>query len=249
MRKLYGLLACLAVFLGAFLANAPAASAATGIVSNGIGWTPFEFPTASPIPGAREDCTLGVVGTDSSGNKIAISAAHCVSQDWNYKTDGATVYRMAPTGPRQAIGTIAYRSANATGYPVPATSTDPNAYGVDFVVIKLNADAGLSSNGPGARIDGIGVANPGGVHCKDGVGTGVRCGFITDNTPPTRFYSTALSGGGDSGGPAFQNDTKLVGLVRGGGPFTYEYIKFSAVQAEIAAQSNPVGKGLAVTNN
>ncbi|MBP2526715.1 hypothetical protein [Rhodococcus qingshengii] len=28
-----------------------------------------------------------------------------------------------------------------------------------------------------------------------------------------------------------------------------EYIKFSAVQAEIAAQSNPVGKGLAVTNN
>lgn len=249
MRKVLGFLACLAVILGTFLANAPAASAATGVVSNGIAWTPFENPVIPPNL-AREDCTLGVVGTDSAGNKIAISAAHCVSQDWNYKPDGATVYRMAPTGPRQAIGTIAYRSVNTIGYPVPQTNTDPYAYGVDFVVIKLNADADLQSNGPGARIDGIGAANPSGIHCKDGVGTGVRCGFITDNTPPLRFYSTAIAGGGDSGCPAFQNNTKLVGLVRGGTPPTsYEFVKFSAVQTEIAGQSNPAGKGFVVTNN
>lgn len=232
-RVLLAILAAVALIVPA-LAITPTASAATGVVSNGIAWTPFEYPTPPPI-GDREDCTLGVVGTDSSGNKIAISAAHCVSLGWKYKPDGATVYRMAPAGPRQAIGTIAYRSVNATGYPVNAGNTDPNAFGVDFVVIKLNADADLSSNGPGARIDGI--------------GTGVRCGFITDNTPPTRFYSTAIAGGGDSGGPAFQNDTKLVGFVRGGNGITSEFIKFSAVQNEINSQPNPVGKGLVVTNN
>ncbi len=141
LRRLYGYVACLAVTLGAFLVNAPAASA-TGLVSNGIAWTDDLNPVPHP-PGIIEFCTMGVVGTDSLGNKIGISAAHCVDGT----PDGAPVYRYAPTGPREHIGNIAYRS--------PGGGT-----GVDWVVLYLNADAVLTSNGPSARVDGIGSPNP-----------------------------------------------------------------------------------------
>lgn len=118
------------------------------------------------------------------------------------------------------------------------------------MVLYLNADAVLTSNGPSARVDGIGASNPvGPPHCKDGAGTGVHCGSITaQNT--TRFYSNAQSGGGDSGGPVLQNNTEIVGMVRGFDTalFAFEYIKFAAVLDGINAQPNPVGS-FVVTNN
>ena len=49
----------------------------------------------------------------------------------------------------------------------------------------------------------------------------------------------------DSIGPAFVNDTQLVGMTRG--PF--EFIDIGAVLGSIDAQPNPVGKGFVVTNN
>ncbi|MFC0447011.1 S1 family peptidase [Rhodococcus jostii] len=231
MRTVYGLLACLAVTLGVYLVNVPAASA-TGVVSNGIAWTDDLNPVPHP-PGIIEFCTMGVVGTDFLGNKIGISAAHCVDD----APDGAPVYRYAPTGPREHIGNIVYRS--------PGGGT-----GVDWVVIRLNADAVLTSNGPSARVDGIGAPNPVGPHCKDGAGTGVHCGAITSQNT-TRFYSNAQSGGGDSGGPVLQNNTEIVGMVRGFDTalFAFEYIKFAAVLDGINAQPNPVGRGFVVTNN
>ncbi len=231
MRRLYGYVACLAVTLGAFLVNAPTASA-TGVVSNGVAWTDDLNPLPHP-PGIIEFCTMGVVGTDSLGNKIGFSAAHCVDGT----PDGAPVYRYAPTGPREHIGNIAYRS--------PGGGT-----GVDWVVLYINTDAVLTSNGPSARVDGIGSPNPVGPHCKDGAGTGLHCGSITaQNT--TRFYSNAQSGGGDSGGPVLQNNTEIVGMVRGFDTalFAFEYIKFTAVLDGINTQPNPVGKGFVVTNN
>ncbi|WP_213015196.1 MULTISPECIES: hypothetical protein [unclassified Rhodococcus (in: high G+C Gram-positive bacteria)] len=231
MRRLSGFLACLAVALGVFLVEAPAASA-TGVVSNGIAWTDDLNPAPHP-PGIIEFCTMGVVGIDSLGNKIGISAAHCVDGT----PDGAPVYRYAPTGPREQIGNIAYRS--------PGGGT-----GVDWVVIRLNADAVLTSNGPSARVDGIGASSPVGPLCKDGAGTGVHCGSITSQNP-TRLYSNAQSGGGDSGGPVLQNNTEIVGMVRGFDTalFAFEYIKFAAVLDGINAQFNPVGKGFVVTNS
>jgi hypothetical protein len=227
MRKLLGILACLAVALGTFLVNAPTASAATGIVSNGIGWT--ANPSAPPGISASS-CTIGVVGTDSSGNKIAISASHCVdtaSGGGTYYPDGSTVFRLTPTGTGAPIGTIAHRDTF-----------------VDYVVIKLYADADLRSNGPGARIDGIGPAWPGGVLCKDGIASGVTCGVIVGGDA-NRINALAAATGGDSGGPAFVNNTQIVGMTLS--PITF--IRFSAVLNSIAAQSNPAGKGLVVTNN
>lgn len=235
MRKLYGLLACLAVFLGAFLVNAPAASAATGVISNGIAWSPNTVtpPTAGLDKPLGDYCTMTAVGTDVHGNKLAISAGHCVGlQDTNavnYKPDGAPVYRWVPNnGYRDQIGTIAYRG-------------DVDR---DFVVIKLNDDAILSSTGPGARIDGVGATNPFGVMCKDGQSTGVTCGLITGQNA-FRLNNLALGFNGDSGGPAWVAAGKLVGLVRGPG----EYVKYAPVHDAILTHLSPIGDGFAITNN
>jgi len=212
------------------LAITPAASAATGTISNGIAWT--AKPDAGPSNPMKnqEYCTLGVVGTDALGNKIAISAGHCVSAAAGGATefpDGATVYRFGSSGTGDPIGKVAYRD------PV-----------IDYVVIELNADAVLSSQGPDARIDSIGPASPEGTLCKAGVRTGLTCGTIYGQTSP-RINSFTPANGGDSGGPAFVNDTQLVGMTRG--PF--EFIDIGAVLGSIDAQPNPVGKGFVVTND
>lgn len=228
-RVLLAAIAALAALVPA-LAIAPAASAATGTVSNGIAWTAKPDAGPSNPMTNQEYCTLGVVGTDHLGNKIAISAAHCVSAAAGGATefpDGATVYRFGSTGTGSPIGTIAYRN------PL-----------IDYVVIELNLDAVLSSNGPEARIDSVGPSHPDGMLCKAGVRTGRTCGAIYGQEA-LRINSLATANGGDSGGPAFVNDTQLVGMTRG--PF--EFIDFSAVLDSIASQANPVGRGFAVTDN
>ncbi|NMM89651.1 hypothetical protein B2J88_35845 [Rhodococcus sp. SRB_17] len=113
------------------------------------------------------------------------------------------------------------------------------------MVIKLNADADLRSQGPAARIDSIGPAWPGGTLCKDGIATGVRCGLIVGGDANRINALTFVGSGGDSGGPAWVNNTQIVGMGLG---FT-DFIRFSAVQSSIAAQGNPAGKNFVVTNN
>lgn len=227
-RVLLTALAALAALAPA-LAIAPAASATTtGTVSNGIAWTanPDAGP-ANPMQN-QEYCTLGAVGTDALGNKIAISAAHCVSAAAGGAAefpDGAPVYRFEPTGTGAPIGTIAYR--------------DPR---IDYVVIELNPDAVLSANGPDARIDSLGAAAPDGVLCKAGARTGLTCGPIYGQSG-LRINSAVAANGGDSGGPAFVNGSQLVGMTRG--PF--EFIDIAAVLGSIAAHPDPVGKGFTVT--
>ncbi len=71
------------------------------------------------------------------------------------------MYRFGPSGTGDPIGTVAYR--------------DPR---IDYVVIELNPDAVLSSDGPEARIDSLGPAHPDGMLCKAGVRTGLTCGPI-----------------------------------------------------------------------
>lgn len=239
MKRILIALASIAALILPMLAFAPAASAATGIVTNGMAWT--AIPNAGPtLPGQNAKfCTLGVVGTDSSGNKIAISARHCLELDGTNANVGDPVFRYLPTGAGNQIGTVSHYSPDWVG--------GSDKFGVDWVVIKLNADSDLRSNGPGVRIDGIGTAPvPGQVLCKDGVTTGVKCGAVYGVTP-TRIASFALASGGDSGGPAYvdTNYGKIVGMTRG----LFEFINFSQVLSDIAAQSNPVGKGFVVTNN
>ncbi|MGO4203638.1 hypothetical protein AB4Z09_18175 [Rhodococcus sp. TAF43] len=260
MKRILIVLASIAAFVLPMLAFAPAASAATGVVTNGMGWTGSLTSDA-----VESRCTLAAVGYDMHGNKIAISAAHCVSQgpgqvpglpysNGNYVPDGGPVYEWTSNnGPRKHIGNIAYRSWNGTGYPVPVDQVNPaTSFGTDYVVIKLNADADIRSQGPAARIDGIGVANPGLFTnmCKDGIGSGITCGIVVGDSP-TRIYTLGSSTGGDSGGPLMvAGTTKISGYVKG---FTtsFEYVKFSAVLNEINSPGSPFpeGKGFNPVNN
>lgn len=218
---------------------APAASAATGVVSNGIAWTTH----ANPDPEKPLDyCTMGAVGTDSSGNKVGISANHCI---WR-EPDGATVYRWARTAAgRTPIGRLAHRGDYARPPTGPAN---------DWVVIQFNDDAVLTSNGPGARITGIAPANLPQVTigCKDGITTGVTCGVITTRSTAT-YMNLALIGDGDSGGPFFVNDHDWAGINYGwttgfpGVPGTI-YTRATKILSDIEAGSNPVGKGFRITN-
>lgn len=228
-REWIATLAIALMTLGMMLTFSGPASAAPGVVTNGIAFTPNASPPLGSVqvkPFA-DYCTLGPVGTDSAGRKVAVTVAHCFQN----QGPGATVYRWSPDGNRAAIGTIAYKNVD-----------------LDYSVIELFSDATLSSNGPGARIDGVGPSNPFGVACKDGQSTGVTCGWITSQTA-TRIYTTGSSFNGDSGGPQFVSNTKWVGLVRGVTGSGFEYVKASAILGDIAAQPNPVGKGFVVTNN
>lgn len=234
MKRLL-LLLC-AVMLG--FALAPPAQAATGVVSNGIAWTMSPSGATDPASPVVAWCTMGVVGRDSSGNPVGISAGHCVRSSTTVQNlpDGAPVYRYirGSTAPRQQIGTLAHSDRGL-----------PENSALDYSVIRFNPDAILTSNGPGARIDGKQAAQlfwpPA---CKDGFTTGVSCGAAVNQTP-TRITILTYGSGGDSGGPAFQNNTKIIGMVRG----PTEFIRFDAVQNAINAQGNPVGKNLVITNN
>lgn len=268
MKRILIILTSIAAIVLPMLAFAPAASAATGVVTNGMAWTPNASKPSWADPNKPSDyCTLAVVGYDQYGNKVAISAAHCVSQssadspagylNGNYAPDGAPVYEWTPNnGPRKHIGNISYRSWNGTGYPVPAyPAPSATAFGTDYVVITLNSDADIRSNGPGARIDGVGVANPGLFTnmCKDGQTTGVTCGIVVGDSP-SRIYTMGSSYQGDSGGPLFvAGTTKISGYVRGLAPSgtSFEYVKFSAVLNEINSPGSPflVGKGFYPVNN
>ncbi|MDW5597412.1 hypothetical protein VSS74_23895 [Conexibacter stalactiti] len=218
---------------------APAASAATGVVSNGIAWTTH----ATPDPDNPNDyCTLGAVGTDSSGNKVGISAVHCI---WR-EPDGATVYRWARTAAgRTPIGRLSHRGDY---------STPPSGFTADWVVMQLNDDAVLTSNGPGARITGIAPATlpSATIGCKDGITSGVTCGLITA-VSTANYWNLAYVAAGDSGGPFFVNDHDWAGINFGwttgfpGVPGAV-YVRATKILSDIEAGTNPVGKGFRITN-
>ncbi|NMM92673.1 hypothetical protein B2J88_52100 [Rhodococcus sp. SRB_17] len=90
-------------------------------------------------------------------------------------------------------------------------------------MIKLNNDADLRSNGPGARIDGVAAANPAvfSNHCQDG---------------------------GDSGAPAYQG-TQIIGMNRALSGVVFEFVKLVLYEINSPSSPFPVGKGFVVTNN
>lgn len=228
-------LAITATAVVAVIAVAPVAVAqadtGTGVITNGVPYT--DSPTNTKY------CTIGAVGTDAAGNKVAISAAHCIS----HLPDGATLYRYQPGGGGAAIGTIVSRG----WYGAPDDIVGER----DWVVIKLNSDAVLSSNGPGARItstDTTGVRTLRDVVCKDGYTSGVTCGLVLTQDA-NYVFNAAYIGSGDSGGPAFTRNTAWVGINFGVQfPPGTRYLRAGKILADIQAGSNPVGKGFTITN-
>lgn len=208
MKKLLVSLTAAAALACSGLVMAPAAQAAP-VVSNGIAWTPNPSLPAGTAPDKplSDYCTMGWVGYGPGGDKVGLSAAHCVAG----KPDGAPIYRWTPNnGPRELIGHIGFRDED-----------------VDWVVIRFVSNATVTANGPALRIDSIGVNNPGGNSCKDGQSTGVTCGWIISQNA-TRIYTFGAAGPGDSGGPLAQGNS-IIGLTRGVTLQGFEYIKIAPV--------------------
>jgi hypothetical protein len=149
-------------------------------------------------PGTTTLCTMGPVGTDSSGRLIGITAGHC------HGTDDVYIPGQPDIGP---IGRYAYVSQEQAYH--------------DYAVIEFDpAMVILSSNGPELRIDRVsdgGLPPIGSNVCKDGRTTGKSCGLVTSNADGlVRSYAMNLAG--DSGGPLViaRNDgtaTEWAGIV------------------------------------
>lgn len=140
-------------------------------------------------------CTTGVVGTDSFGNYVGISAGHCLSA-------GTDVYYPG----KRNLGPIG-KTAISSGGP------DYLNTGLDYSVILYDkTKVVLDSDGPGIRVDGNGPRPTfGAIGCKSGITTGRQCGLITGQDKLGNTIGYILTGPGDSGGPLAVG-TKWVGI-------------------------------------
>ncbi|MFF4716694.1 hypothetical protein ACFY2V_35660 [Streptomyces eurythermus] len=166
-------------------------------------------------------CTIGAVGTDKYGHRIAISAGHCLrDQDGTYADreihdDIAPVYDRADTG-FGPIGHVRYfkdPEGSQTGHMTK-----------DYMIIELVPQVTPSSQGPYLKQTGE-VRVPGGTASPNAPGpaldterllaprdnelvvsgqTGVWFGTIMDNTGGI-YRSAAVNRPGDSGGPAIRH--------------------------------------------
>nr|WP_246470489.1 hypothetical protein [Streptomyces olivoverticillatus] len=161
-------------------------------------------------------CTIGAVGTDKYGHRIAISAGHCISDstyaDREIPDDIAPVYDRADIG-FGPIGHVRYfkdPEGSQTGHVTK-----------DYMVIELVPQVTLSSQGPYLKQTGevkvpAGTASPnapspaldnerllapGDNELITSGQTGVWYGTIMDNEDGV-YRSAATNMLGDSGGPA-----------------------------------------------
>lgn len=210
-------------------------------VSNG---TKIVFVNPNP---SGPYCTLGVVGTDTYGNHVALTAAHCVGSAASWKdrewTDAESaqgpVYDANDVG-FGPIGYIRFQSGEQAYH--------------DVMVIKLVDGVTMSSQGPVLRIDstypGIPPAGMNSLVAKYGARTGYTWGNIgfVDNGLIASF---AAQSGGDSGGPVVVKDTtQWVGLTERVS-FTWPpYISTSATNILNWLDGHAVtGKGFVPVNN
>ncbi len=186
-------------------------------------WNTLEQPSNIPL---FDWCSIAAVGYDDQGNPVALSAGHCIKDE---PLDAPVyLYDNREAGP---IGRLSTRNVE-----------------LDYVIIKLNPDVQLLSNGPRVRVDSIGPANPGWITCKDGATTGVSCGLTIWQTP-TRLYTTGWMFSGDSGGSILYQGTQLVGINRALTDRGFEYVKASAILADLDYKGNVVGRGFTPVNN
>ncbi|MCD0452827.1 S1 family peptidase [Actinocorallia sp. API 0066] len=172
-------------------------------------------------------CTVTAVGTDDFGNLVALTNAHCYTEDDGTKLVGDKVYYdPTPAGtffaPAPEPGMPELEAAVAAG-PIGEVTyvSDSNhlfgggPHGMDYAVIKLDPTKVKLTNtvtSPSGTLTINSLGNPpgnGARLCKQGHRTGLTCGFKT-GTHSIWFVTTILTNGGDSGSPAVHGTT-LVG--------------------------------------
>ncbi len=218
MRYLFVLFAVIV----SFFTFSPVANAEPTVVSNGMRWNTLEESNQFPF----DWCSIAAVGYDSNGDKVALSAAHCIKDE-----------------PLQAP---VYLYDNRAGGPIGTLST--RNVEMDYVIIKLNPDVNIQSLGPRVRIDSIGEGRPDLITCKDGATTGTTCG-ITMWQNKDRFYTTAPMFSGDSGGSLLMQGTQLIGINRALTTFGFEYVKVTSILADLEVKGDVIGRGFKPVNN
>ena len=140
--------------------------------------------------GNNQMCTIGVVGTDAQGRKVAVTAGHC--GDPGDKVWSADSWQVGASG----------------------TVSTSNKYR-DYSVIELGSNAEITRSYNGVTVNSLGgPVRPGEILCKQGVGTGHTCGNVW--TADSELHISQLCAMvGDSGAPVMAGD-RVVGLISGG---------------------------------
>lgn len=213
-----GISAAAAVIAAALLGAPAIANSAPVDVANGM-----SIKATNGI-----SCTIGAVGTDSAGRKVALTAGHCV--------EGAATGSPITLG-GNAIGTV--------------TDSRSNRVGLDYAVIALG-DVNLKSQGPHGRIDKIGPEPAAWQQvCKHGATTARTCGLVSGNNSGN-VWTFMFSLGGDSGS-GFVQGTGLVAILRGfdfsgqHGGFGVYGTNIRTVLADL--KPGTPGAGFVITNN
>ncbi|USC17053.1 S1 family peptidase [Rhodococcus sp. 11-3] len=214
-KLLFVVLAALLALFG-LTPLAAAQEPAGPVVSNGIKIQFSSSPDAPPAANVSTWCSLGPVGHDSAGRRVAITAGHCVGapDSWYGRelTDAEAAQALVWDVNNTAAGPIGrVRFIAAKGGQDPAR---------DYMVIQIRDDAVLSELSPtGAqRVDSNeadGRPNVGQVVSKYGATTGYSYGTVGwFNTYNGNFGSYAYHDAGDSGAAVVVKDTgQWVGIV------------------------------------
>ena len=225
MRRLYALLASVALVLGLGLGAGTATATAQAL------------PVVSPgqnLDVGRDNygCSLGVVGTDSAGNKVGISAGHCLGV-------GTQVFYPG----RRDLGPIGVTVASQGGPNYLTSGKDYSVIKFDSAMVSLSTQGRVTANAifPGTPSFGT-------FACKGGSTTGTTCGITTSKYANGDIGAYILVLPGDSGGPLVAG-SRWVGIVssiqfRPQGPFVFT--SADTIVKDLNAKGG-VGAGLVLT--
>ncbi len=178
-------------------------------------------------------CSLGVVGTDRAGNKVGISAGHCLSV-------GTQVFYPG----RRDLGPIGVTVASSGGPNYTTSGRDYSVIKFDASKVSLSTQGRVTANSIFPGTPGLGT-----YVCKGGSLTGTTCGFVISTYPNGNIGGYIPVGPGDSGG-ALVAGTRWAGIVSGinfnllGGPFFFT--SSASIVADLNAKGG-VGAGLVLT--
>lgn len=219
--------------LAAMACFAPVASAAPPLtIANGDKITP-----TTVYPGY---CTMGVVGYDTFGNLVGITAGHCTAN------------------PNEGPGGPMWLHDRKDMPPIGTIAKVNHGSNFDYMVIDLDENVvAPKSVGPNNfRVDKLGpkfVNLFSGFVCKNGQTTKITCGLVTSNNGRL-ITSTAWIQQGDSGGPLSLRGG-IVGIGsridypgRSTGISPFVWINIHNIIADINVQGG-VGAGFVPVNN
>lgn len=149
------------------------------------------FGPGTPVyVGDSAMCTLGVVGTDSQGRKVGLTAGHC-GQPGDIVAS-ADSWQVGPAGTVVATNQLH-----------------------DYSVIEFGSNAEITRTYNGVTVNQVGgPVAPGDMLCKQGVATGNTCGPTLTADEALQISQTCAMVG-DSGGPVLHGD-RMVGMISGG---------------------------------